>query len=146
MAGTKKENAVVEKTMVKTEATVAAPVAAPAVKEAVAADKPVPKKPGPKPKAAAAKDKPAAKKASAEKAKAPVKRTVANKAPTVSVKLEFNNKSYTRENVVNSATDVWVHDIGRPASELKKIELYVKPEEEKVYYIFNGDISGSFNI
>ena len=142
MAGTKKESTVAEKTAVKTEATVAAPV----VKEAVAKDKPAAKKPGPKPKAAAAKDKPVVKKAPVEKAKAPVRRAAAKKAPTVSVKLEFNNKSYTREDVVNSATDVWVHDIGRPAADLKEIELYVKPEEEKVYYIFNGDISGSFNI
>jgi len=98
----------------------------------------------------------ATKKAEAPKAEA--KKTVAKKAPAkkapvakkttaaVDVKLQFAGKEYTQEDLVKIANDVWVYDFDKKASELKKVELFVKPEESKVYYVFNGDITGDFDI
>ena len=31
-------------------------------------------------------------------------------------------------------------------ADLKKIEVYIKPEDDRVYYVFNDDVSGSFPI
>lgn len=72
-------------------------------------------------------------------------RTQAPKKSEV-VKFEFNNKSYTPDELLKSARDVWQYDIGKKVSELKSIELYVKPEEERAYYVFNNDTTGSFII
>ena len=89
-----------------------------------------------------------AKKATTEKketeAKAPAKKATAKKE--VKVAIQFADKSYTSEDLANIANDVWVYDYNKKASELKDVQLYVKTEESKVYYVFNGEIEGSFNI
>lgn len=100
--------------------------------------------------------KPAAKKTTVKKAaepkseaevKEPAKKTVAKKeAPTVQTTLELQHKSYTEEDLVKIATDVWVYDLGNKAEDIKDIELYVKPVEKTVYYVINKDVKGSFGI
>ena len=34
----------------------------------------------------------------------------------------------------------------KKAADLKSVDLYVKPEENKVYYVMNGDVTGDFDI
>ena len=99
-----------------------------------------------------------AKKAPAKKAatkKAAVKEEVkeeAKKAPAkkaalkANVTLQFAEKSYTEESLVTIAKDVWKFDLNQKATDLKSVELYVKPEEGLCYYVFNGDITGNFVI
>ena len=48
-------------------------------------------------------------------------------------------------NVVAEAKKIW-KDSGKKAADLKKLEIYVKPEDDRIYYVFNGDESGSFPI
>ncbi|MCL2717818.1 MAG: DUF6465 family protein [Lachnospiraceae bacterium] len=131
--------------------------AAPIKKEVAVKKETAPKKPAAKKEAApkkpavvkeAAPKKPAAKKPAAPKkptAKTTSARAVAVKKSEV-VKVEFNGKSYTQDDLLKSARDVWQYDIGKKAADLKSIELYVKPEEERAYYVFNNDITGSFAI
>ena len=112
----------------------------------------------------------AAEKASEEKAAAPAKKAAAKKETTakttakketapkapkaatakakkeVKIAVQFADKSYTSEDLASIANDVWVYDYGKKASELKDVQLYVKPEESKVYYVFNNEITGDFLI
>ena len=111
-------------------------VAAPAKKTAA------PKKAAAKKVAAPAKKTAAPKKAVAKKAAAPAKKT----AVAAEVMLQFAEKEYTQESLLKIAKDVWAYDYDKKASELKKVQLFVKPEESKVYYVFNDDITGSFDI
>ena len=131
---------------VKTEVKKAVAPAKEAVKKAAAPAKEAVKK-------AAAPAKEAAKKAAApvkeavKKATTTAKKTAvkASKA-TTEIKLQFADKEYTQEDLVKIANDVWVYDYDKKASELKKVQLFVKPEESKVYYVFNDDITGAFDI
>lgn len=123
----------VKATEVKTEEK---KTAAPAKKVAA------PKKAAAKKTAAPAKKVAAPKKAAEKKVAAPV----AKKAAAVEVKLQFAEKEYTEEAIVKIAKDVWTYDYDKKASELKKVQLFVKPEESKVYYVFNDEIAGSFDI
>ena len=79
-----------------------------------------------------------------EEAKAPAKKAAAKKE--VKIAIQFADKNYTSEDLANIANDVWVYDYNKKASELKDVQLYVKPEESKVYYVFNNEIAGDFNI
>lgn len=110
-------------------------------------------------KAAAKAEKPAAvkketvkketvKKAPAKKAPArKATRTTAKKAEIKSeVHVQFSGKSYTQEDLVKIAKDVWKYDLNGAASDLTSIELYVKPEEQTVYYVMNKEFTGSFAI
>ena len=97
-------------------------------------------------KAVPAKKAAAPKKETAKKA-APVKKETTVKAATkVSVNLQFAGKEYKAEDFEKMAKDVWQYDLGKKAADLKSVDLYVKPEENKVYYVMNGDVTGDFDI
>lgn len=87
----------------------------------------------------------ASKKAPAKKAapkKAPVKKTELKE----SLHIEFAGKSYAQEDLIKSVKDIWKYDYKKKVGDLKSIELYVKPEEGKAYYVINADVLGDFDI
>lgn len=73
-------------------------------------------------------------------------KTTAKTAVKVNVNIQFNNKSYTTEDLVKIAKDVWRYDLKKKVSDFKTVELYVKPEEGMAYYVINGTEEGSFVI
>lgn len=81
--------------------------------------------------------KPAAKNAAKTEAKTEVK---------VSMNVQFGGKSYTTEDLVKIAKDVWEYDLKQKAADFKSVELYVKPEDGMAYYVINGKEAGSFYI
>ena len=94
--------------------------------------------------------KPAAKKETAKKEtakKAPAKKPAAKKAELKSeISVQCGGKSYSQEDLLKIAKDVWKYDLKQKAADLTSIELYVKPEENMVYYVMNKEITGSFYI
>ena len=89
--------------------------------------------------------KPAAKKETAKKETA--KKPAAKKAELKSeISVQFGGKSYSQEDLLKIAKDVWKYDLKQKAADLTSIELYVKPEENMVYYVMNKEITGSFYI
>ena len=96
-----------------------------------------------------------AKKAPAKKEtvkKEAVKKETAKKAPAKKaelksvVELQVAGNSYTNDDLVKIAKDVWKYDLQQKAADLTSVELYVKAEEKKVYYVMNKDFTGSFDI
>ena len=86
-----------------------------------------------------------------EEAKAPAKKAeakapAAKKATSAVVHVQFSGKEYKMEDFVNIAKDVWKYDLGKKAADFKSVELYVKPEENKAYYVINGEVTGNFDI
>lgn len=81
-------------------------------------------------------------------AKAATKKTTAKKAAAVkeTISIQFAGKEYTTEQLVKIAKDVWEFDLGKNPADFAEVQLYVKPEEAKAYYVINGTESGSFNI
>ncbi len=79
-------------------------------------------------------------------AKAASKKTTEKKEATATVSIQFSGKSYTTEELVAIAKDVWKFDLKQKASDFKSVELYVKPEENQAYYVINGEHTGSFFI
>lgn len=76
------------------------------------------------------------------------KKTTAVKKPVVkeTLHVQFAGKTYTTEDLVKIAKDVWKYDLQQNEDDFKTVELYVKPEEHTVYYVINGDVTGSFGI
>lgn len=91
-------------------------------------------------KEAAAVDKPVAKKTVARKA------TAKKKELKSDVHIQFDGKSYSQEDLVKIAKDVWKYDLKQKLKDLTSVELYVKPEESTVYYVMNKEHTGSFQI
>ena len=98
------------------------------------------------------------KKTTAKKAetKAAAEKTTAGKTTTARTKkaaavketisIQFAGKEYTTEQLVKSAKDVWEFDLKKDPADVKEVQLYVKPEEAKVYFVINGEETGSFKI
>lgn len=85
--------------------------------------------------------------AKTETKKAPAKKAPAKKAELkVAMEVQFADKAYTQDDLVKIAKDVWKYDLKQKASDLTSVELYVKPEEQAVYYVMNKDFTGSFAI
>ena len=85
-------------------------------------------------------------KKAAEKTVAEKKTTTKKAAVKCEMQLQFAGKSYTQDELLQMAKDVWKYDLNQKASDLKTVELYVKPEESAVYYVMNKDFAGSFVI
>lgn len=89
----------------------------------------------------------ATKKAVEKTAEAAEKKPAAKKvAVKCEMQLQFAGKSYTQEDLMKMAKDVWKYDLKQKVGDLKSVELYVKPEESAVYYVMNKDFTGSFVI
>lgn len=145
MAATKKTTIVKEEVK---ETKVAATVK-PEIKAAVKAAAKTEEKPAVKAPAKKAEAKAEAKPAT----KAPAKKAPAKKAAATTkaaaketITVQFGDKSYTTEDLVKIAKDVWKYDLKQKAGDFKSVALYVKTEESLVYYVINDEVTGSFAI
>lgn len=83
----------------------------------------------------------------AETAPAAAKKETAKKAElSSSLSVQFGGKELSEEALVKAAKDIWKNTLKRKVGDLKSVELYLKPEENKVYYVMNKDVTGSFDI
>jgi hypothetical protein len=91
-----------------------------------------------------------AEKSAAKKTSPAVKKTTTRTKKAAAVKeaisIQFAGKEYTTEQLVKIAKDVWEFDLKKDPADFKEVQLYVKPEEAKAYYVINGTEAGSFNI
>lgn len=60
--------------------------------------------------------------------------------------LQFGGNSYTQDELMKIAKDVWKYDLKQKVGDLVSVELYIKPEEHAVYYVMNKEFTGSFYI
>ena len=121
--------------------------AAPEVKEIVK----TPEVKAEEPKKEAAPKKTAApKKAAAPKKEAPAKKAPAKKAPVkkeikTSVYVQYAGKEAEVEKLVAAAKKAYVA-AGHKETDIKTVEIYVKPEENTAYYVINGEGSDNYKI
>ena len=121
--------------------------AAPEVKEIVK----TPEVKAEEPKKEAAPKKTAApKKAAAPKKEAPAKQAPAKKAPVkkeikTAVYVQYAGKEAEVEKLVAAAKKAYVA-AGHKETDIKTVEIYVKPEENTAYYVINGEGSDNYKI
>ena len=56
--------------------------------------------------------------------------------------IQLCTKKEMYEYLVKIAKDVWKYDLGKKVSDIKSIDLYVKPFENKAYYVINAGTKG----
>ena len=59
--------------------------------------------------------------------------------------LQFADKSSDVASIQAKVRQIW-KDAGNKVSELKTIDIYLKPEEEKAYYVINGSVTGTVEL
>lgn len=104
--------------------------------EAEAVEKPAAKRT--RKKAETAAKEPAAKAETAKKA--PAKKV----EPKTSIVIEFGGKQVVAKDVVAAAAKAYKK--ANKGVVIKKIEVYVKPEENAAYYVVNGEASADYKV
>ena len=123
----------------KPVATIKTPVAAETkAAEVKAAPAKAEEKKEPAKKATAAK-KPAAKKA------APAKKAAAPEVKT-NIVLQYGDKNVTYDTIVTNAKNNFKYDMGGDVDSIKKLSVYVKPEENAAYYVVDDKVQGRIDL
>ena len=84
--------------------------------------------------------------------KAPVKRAAAKKAAasTAAVKkaeaketvyIQFAGAEYNLDEIRANVKKAWMDETGKKESDIKDVQIYVKPEEHAVYYVVNQEVA-----
>ncbi len=79
-------------------------------------------------------------------AKKTVSKTVAAKPIKEEVYLQYFGKEVSKDDLMKQVKAIWTKQMKHKVSEMKTVTLYLKPEENKVYYVINGEESGSLEI
>ena len=75
--------------------------------------------------------------------KAAAKTTAAKKAePVTEVYVQYWGKEIHTSEVADRIKKIWTEDMGKKASELKDLKIYIKPEDNGAHYVINGDVTG----
>lgn len=71
------------------------------------------------------------------------KTTAAKKAePVTEVYVQYWGKEIHTSEVADRIKKIWTEDMGKKASELKELKIYIKPEDNGAHYVINGDVTG----
>lgn len=89
-------------------------------------------------------EKVAATKAEAKKPSA--KKTTAKKSVSIEAKtvLQYAGKDVVTSDILETVKKVWVEKFQGKLEEVKTIEIYVKPEENRAYFVINGLGNGDY--
>ena len=78
------------------------------------------------------------------KTEAPVKKTTGKK--TQEICLQFAGKEITDKEIMDKVKEIWTKELGNKVKDMIDVKVYVKPEECAVYYVINGDVTGSISL
>ena len=88
----------------------------------------------------------AAKKTTTRKTTAAKKTTTKTAAktaePVTEVYVQYWGKEIHTSEVADRIKKIWTEDMGKKASELKDLKIYIKPEDNGAHYVINGDVTG----
>lgn len=87
-----------------------------------------------------------AKKTTTKKETTTAKKTATKKVvePSVSYVLQYGGKEVVTSNILETVKKIWVEKFEGKLEEIKTIELYIKPEENKAYFVVNGLSNGDY--
>ena len=80
------------------------------------------------------------------KAKKPVVRRTAKKAAVAAeeIFIQYAGKEFTTKDVVANVKKAWTEMTGKKEEDIQDIKVYVKTEENKAYYVVNGEAEGHY--
>lgn len=87
-----------------------------------------------------------AKTAGKAEAKKPTVRRTAKKAAVVAeeIFIQYAGKEFTTKDVVANVKKAWIEMTGKKEEDIQDIKVYVKTEENKAYYVVNGEAEGHY--
>ena len=62
------------------------------------------------------------------------------------VVLQYGEKSVPYDDLVKTVKDVWTKEYKKKIIDIQSVDLYIKPEENKVYFVINNETHGDFDL
>ncbi len=90
-------------------------------------------------------EKKVAEKKTATKKAAPAKKPAKETART-NVILQYGGMNVTYDDLIQNAKNKYQYDMGGDTKGIKNLDLYVKPDEGKVYFVINKKIEGDYDL
>ena len=81
--------------------------------------------------------------------KTTAKKTTTRKAatkPNVMIEIQYSYKHISNDELVQKSLDNYQYDLKGDPTKVKKLSIYVKPQEDKAYYVVDDKISGDIDI
>ena len=75
-------------------------------------------------------------------AKTTRKTTAKKTEPVTEVYVQYWGKEIHTSEVADRIKKIWTDDMGKKASDLKDLKIYIKPEDNGAHYVINGDVTG----
>ena len=86
----------------------------------------------------------AATKKTAAKKTTTTKKTTAKKEMKVNAVVQYYGQQVEEKTIIANVKKAWTKSVaGNKVGDIKTVELYIKPEENTVYYVVNGKDSGA---
>ena len=78
--------------------------------------------------------------------KKPAVRRTAKKAAVAAeeIFIQYAGKEFTTKDVVANVKKAWTEMTGKKEEDIQDIKVYVKTEENKAYYVVNGEAEGHY--
>lgn len=73
-------------------------------------------------------------------------RRVSKKEVAAEVYVQFLGREVSTKDVLKNVKKIWTDEMGKKEKDIKDIKLYIKPEENKAYYVINGDVTGAIGL
>lgn len=73
-------------------------------------------------------------------------RRASKKEVAAEVYVQFRGREVYIKDVLENVKKIWTAEMGKKDKDIKDIKLYIKPEENKAYYVINGDITGAIGL
>ncbi len=76
------------------------------------------------------------------------KKKSAKKAAAVeeTVFVQYMGKEVNTADIMKKVKEKWTKGMKKKVADLKSVTLYVKPEENKAYFVINGDVTGAVEL
>lgn len=62
------------------------------------------------------------------------------------VYLQCFGKEVNKDDIMKQVKEIWTKQMKNKVGDMKSVTLYLKPEENKAYYVINGDVTGSVEL
>lgn len=56
--------------------------------------------------------------------------------------VQYMGDEITTDEIMKKIKEYWTKELKKKVSEMKSVTVYVKPEEDKAYYVINDEITG----
>ena len=62
-----------------------------------------------------------------------------------SIYIEFSGKQFDEKSLITAVKKEW-SDSGNKVGDIKTLQMYIKPEDQAVYYVINETNQGKLNV